>query len=181
MNFISKTGRWLSITSVICLSFFSTVFGVQPPGAQVTLGWSASPDPTVVGYYLYDGSASGTYTNKIAVGTNTTFTMSGLSVGSTNYFAVTSYNAAGLESINSTEFTYVVPPMLSVTQNPTNGVIRVQFPVVSGQFYQLQTSSNLRSWSNLWLTATQTNNGSIEYDEPMTNTISARFYRLIVN
>ncbi len=156
------------------------MFGAQPAGTQVTLGWNASPDPTVVGYYVYYGSASGAYTNRVAVGTNTAVTISGLAVGLTNYFTVTSYNAAGVESI-STEFTYVIPPILSVTQNPSNGALRVQFPAVSGHSYQLQTSCNLRSWTNLWFSGSQTNSGSLEYDEPMTNTTSARFYRLIVN
>jgi hypothetical protein len=158
--------------------------GVQPPpsgGQQVTFGWLASPDPTVVGYYLYYGTTSGIYTNKINVGTNTTYTSSGLVAGSNYYFNCTSYNAANIESSYVQEIPYVVPGILALTQNPASGAMRVQFPVASAQSYTLQASSDLQSWSNLWLTPTQTTNGWIEYDEPMTNTVSGRFYRLILN
>jgi hypothetical protein len=178
---ISKAGRWFATASLIWLTFSSAVLGDQlTPVSRVTLGWNASSDPTVVGYCVYSGTSAGTYTNRIDVGTNTTFTITGLPVGPTNYFAATSYNSAGVESVMVTEFSFVVPEILSLTQNPTNGVMRVQFPVFSGQSYQLQASSNLVSWSNIWLTPIQTTNGWIEYDEPFTNTPSARFYRLIL-
>jgi hypothetical protein len=152
-----------------------------PSGQQVTLGWTASSDPTVVGYYLYYGNASGVYTNSIDVGTNTTFTVTGLVAGSTYYFTAASYTAAGTESPYVPEVSYVVPGILTVTQNPADATMRVRFPVAPTQSYQLQVSSDLKSWSNLWLTPTQTTNGWLEYDEPCTNTLPGRFYRLILN
>jgi hypothetical protein len=177
---ISKGARCLSVASLIWLTFCSAAFGVQPSGQQVTLGWNASPDPTVVGYYLYCGTTSGVYPKKINVGTNTTFTVSGLVAGSTNYFTTTSYNAAGVESSYVPEVTYIAPGVLTLMQNPASGIMRVQFPVAPGQSYQLQTSSDLKSWINLWLTPTETTNAWIEYDEPLTNAIPSRFYRLIL-
>jgi hypothetical protein len=179
---ILKKGRWLSVVSLIWLTLCSGVLGVQPaPPGQLILGWNASPDATVVGYYLYYGPTTGVYTNKINVGTNTIFAVTGLVAGSTNYFTISSYNAAGIESGYVPEVSYIVPGILTLMQNPTNGIMRVQFPVASGQSYQLQASSDLMYWSNLWLTPTETTNAWIEYDEPLTNTVSRRFYRLILN
>ena len=179
---ISKIGRCFSVAFVIGLAFCSAARGAQQlptGGQQVTLGWVASSDPTVVGYYLYYGTTSGVYSNKINVGTNTEFIVNGLAAGTTYYFTTTSYNAAGVESSYVPQVSYIVPGMLTVTQNPTNGITRVQFPVAIGQSCQLQASSDLESWSILWLTGIQATNQWIEYDEPLTNTVPGRFYRLI--
>jgi len=82
---------------------------LSPPGTSITLAWDPSTDPSVVGYHLYYGVASGTYTNMIDTGTNTSVTVSNLVPGVTYYFAVTSYTAAGVESSYSPEITYTVP------------------------------------------------------------------------
>jgi hypothetical protein len=181
---ITKTERCFSGACLIWLALCSAALGIQPPPAQtqqVTLGWNASADSTVVGYYLYYGTTSGVYTNKINVGTNTTFTMTNLVAGSTCYFTTASYNARGVESSFVPQVSYIVPGLLTVSHSRTNAVMNVQFPVAAGNSYQLQVSSDLMSWSNLWLTPTQATNEWISYSDPMTNTISRRFYRLILN
>lgn len=78
----------------------------QPNVASVTLAWNASAGSGVVGYYLYEGSASRNYTNRIAAGNVTAATVSGLDPGTTYYFAVTAYDNNGLESEPSSEVTY---------------------------------------------------------------------------
>lgn len=78
-------------------------------GQSVILDWDPSVDPTVTGYNLYYGLSSRGYTNVISTGTATTATVSGLTVGATYYFAVTSYDLAGLESDYSAEVSYTVP------------------------------------------------------------------------
>ena len=67
------------------------------PGT-LTLAWDPSSDPSVVGYRLYEGNASQTYTNLVDVGTNLVATVSGLVPGATYFFAVTAYDDTGLES-----------------------------------------------------------------------------------
>lgn len=74
----------------------------------MTLAWDASSDPTVVGYNLYYGPSSKTYTNLISVGQSTSSVVSNLAAGATYYFAATTINLAGLESIFSTEVVYQV-------------------------------------------------------------------------
>ena len=67
---------------------------------SVTLAWDPSPDPTVVGYRVYYGSSSRSYTQSIDAGNSTTATVSNLAAGE-YFFVVTAYNSAGLESAPS--------------------------------------------------------------------------------
>jgi hypothetical protein len=189
MDQVSKTGRFFLGACLLWLAFCSAALGTQllPGGQQLTLGWKASPDPTVVGYYVYYGTTSGVYTTKIDVGTNTAFTVSGLVAGTTYYFTETSHNTALQESSFVPEISWVIPGVLTVTLlstnsiNPTNLTTSVQFPVAPGQSYELQASSDLNTWINLWSTPNQPTNGWIQYTEPYTNTLPARFYRLNAN
>ena len=115
------------------------------------------------------------------VGTNTMFTITGLFPGSTNYFTATAYDASGEESASTLAVAYIVPGIVSVALDAGNRMIRVQFPVASGQSYEVQASFDLVAWSSLWLTPIQTTNGWIEYDEAYTKTLPGRYYRLILN
>jgi hypothetical protein len=63
----------------------------------------------VVGYVLYFGVASRTYTNSVSAGNSTTATASGLVSGSTYYFAATAVDAAGFESAFGNEVSYQAP------------------------------------------------------------------------
>jgi hypothetical protein len=170
----------------ICLSWLILCSAALGDGGspsasqQVALGWAANSNSMIAGYYLYYGTTSGVYTTKINAGTNTQCTVGGLVAGLTNYFTTTSYDSAGDESSYGPEVSYIVPGILTVTQDSTNTVMRVKFPVAAGYSYQLQASSNLNAWSNVWLTQTQSTNEWLEYDEPCTNTLSAKFYRLVV-
>src|SRR5208282_2020494 len=76
--------------------------------ASVTLAWNSSPDPSIAGYHLYQGGASGVYTNMIPTQT-TNVTVTNLVVRGTYYFAVTAYDVVGLESPYSSEIQYTVP------------------------------------------------------------------------
>src|SRR5208282_1669728 len=88
---------------------------------SVTLAWNPSTDPTVVGYNIYYGGASGNYTNTLSVGNVTNVTVSGLVEGDTYYFAATTYNSSGIQSPFSSEVSYSVPTTnaVAVNQPPT--------------------------------------------------------------
>ncbi len=105
---------------LICLLAFAIEGMVAGYGAQVTLAWDASPDTSVTGYRLHYGGATRAYTNVIDVGQVTSRTVLNVVAGATYYFAVTAYNAAGLNSDFSTELRYTIPavgtaPAISLT------------------------------------------------------------------
>ncbi len=121
-NSIHTGTKRLTLATVLLLGFFT--FGQLPTFAlqSVTLAWDASPDPTVLGYNVYYGAASGTYTNKVDAVNATSATISNLVEGVTYYFAVTAYNGVGLESDPSNEAIYTVPLLPAVVlANPANG------------------------------------------------------------
>ena len=79
-------------------------------GAQsVSLAWDACSDPNVAGCTVYWGTASGDYTNSQDAGAQAAITISNLPAGTTCYFAVAAYDAAGDQSPFSAEISYTVP------------------------------------------------------------------------
>ncbi len=68
----------------------------SPPSAMnATLAWNAVTDPSLGGYNIRVGTASGLYTRTIPVGNVTSYTVDSLTKGTTYFFVVTSYNSAG--------------------------------------------------------------------------------------
>ncbi len=81
--------------------------------AGVTLAWDVSTDPTVVSYNIYTGTASGTYTsvtNVVGINVNSV-TFSPILRGTTFFYAATSVNNTGLESLYSVEVTWKSPSL----------------------------------------------------------------------
>jgi hypothetical protein len=88
----------LAVFVAVCL----LIVGAQVRAADVTLAWDTNTEPDLAGYRLYYGTASGHYQFVIDVGKATTYTVSGLAIG-TYFFAITAYNRSGLESGYSNE------------------------------------------------------------------------------
>src|SRR5438552_18355090 len=99
--------------------------GAATPAASlgtfsVTLRWNASSSENVVGYHVWYGSMSGTYTQSTDVGNTTTATISPLSLNTAYYFVVTAYDTAK-ESGASHEGSFTTPsstPTTSPTSTP---------------------------------------------------------------
>jgi hypothetical protein len=89
--------------------------------AQVSLAWELSADS--VGYRVYYGNQSGSYTNTQEAGNTTNTTLTGLTPGD-YYFVVVAYNQDGLESFPSDEVSTTLsnPAELQIILNdPKNG------------------------------------------------------------
>ena len=148
----------------------------------VTLGWNASVSSDVVGYNIYYGTNSGSYPNKIDAGEVTTFTISNLTAGVTYYFAATDYDAGGNESGYSSEISFLLPGILTLTQGANAGAPPViQFPVAPGHWYEVQATTDLQSWASIWQTDVATANTWLQFTDPDSAAFSSRFYRLVLH
>ncbi len=94
---------------VAATAFIAALCSVASWAAQLTLAWDPSPDGTVVGYYVYYGTSSRNYPNRVDVGNATSRTVQNLTAGQTYFFAVTAYNAARAESGYSNEVSAAIP------------------------------------------------------------------------
>jgi fibronectin type 3 domain-containing protein len=155
--------RKFAVQAVLLVTVFLKSFTAF--AANVTLAWDASPDPSVTGYRVYYGGASGVYTNSLQVGNVTTATVSNLVLGATYYFAATARDNAGTESdfSNETSFTPVPPPnqpptlnaLVNVTINEGAGLQTVNLSgISSGSATEVQT---------LTVTATSSHPGLIPH------------------
>ena len=146
--------------------------------ASVTLGWNASTDPLVAGYNIYYGGTSGTYTNQVSVGLTTSAVTSGLLVGVTYYFAATSYNAAGMESLFSSQVSYTVPPQSQGVQIQTMPAGKFSLTVTGtvGHTYNIQATQDFKTWTIIG-TVTVGATGSLNFTDTNAASFSKRFYR----
>ena len=172
-----KFFRALMLACAIALLATATCFA-----STVTLQWNANTETDLAGYRVYyraDSSAvpfAGTGATQgaspIDVAKNTTATISGLDSGHANFFAVTAYNTAGVESPYSNVVTIseLTPPTASITYPSNNatvsgtvsvtasasdnvGVTRLEF-YVNGVLQATDTSTPyLYSWNTATLAA----------------------------
>jgi hypothetical protein len=110
------------------------IFSFNAPAvfaADATLAWDApttntdgTPIEDLAGYWLYYGTSSGYYSNKIDIGNVMPYTVSNLSEGYTYYFAVTAYDTSGNESSSSNEVSKTIQPPTD-TSPPAINIIQI--------------------------------------------------------
>jgi len=170
----------MALGGALALAGFSTP--CQGAGS-VTLGWNASSDPTVTGYYLYYGSQSTTYTNRLSAGNATSKTVSNLVNGLTYYFVVTAYTSTGLESDPSNEVSYSVPlPAPSITNSVRLATGNFRISGISGasQTCVLLAASSLAApitWTPI-ATNVADLNGRFSCSDLRATNYAKRFYRV---
>ncbi len=96
------------------LQYYKEIGLKAPPSKlssrKITFTWNASAGPNVTGYRVHFGLSSGNYTNKVLVGNQTSYTLSGLDGGQTYYIAVTALETNGeRESDFSDEIAVKIP------------------------------------------------------------------------
>jgi hypothetical protein len=159
------------VTNTLLINPAATPAGV---GKSVTLAWNPSSSPNVAGYKMYYGTACHCYTSSVAVGNTTNATISGLSPGTTYYFAATTLDSAGAESGFSNEATYAVPVTAAALTAAVRSGGQFSFMVSGdgGQHYVVQASTNLLDWVSL-----QTNAAPFLFTDTNTAGFNQRFYR----
>src|SRR5450432_1121302 len=151
-------------TSGIAAFVFCAIQGTSAQSANVTLAWNPNPEPNIAGYRLYYGTASRIYPGETNAGNSTTVTVSGLSGGTVYYFALTSYNTAGLESAFSNEVAYAPPAQTPVPVNLSGTVSYCSnsdvVPNVTLSLAGTMSSSTLSNASGNYAFSTLTGGGS---------------------
>lgn len=154
---------------------------------KVKLAWNASISKDVTGYRIHYGTTSGTYTTSIVLGNVTSTAVSGLAEGATYHFAVSAFNAAGLESGVSNEVNFK-PGQLALkirttattandaTATTANGATVLIVRGLIGRQYDIEASVDLNTWI-LIDTVTLPDGGSLEFSDPEAASHPRRFYR----
>lgn len=109
-----------SVTDWFALIFLAaTLPYTATASVSANLTWTASTDPTVTGYNIYYGGASGQYTNSLSVAAITNAVVPDLADGTTYFFAAKAHNATGSESPFSNEAIFcglTVAPNTAIAQ-----------------------------------------------------------------
>jgi hypothetical protein len=110
----SRVARSIVLAAAVVASFLSA----SAWGGSVTLAWGPGTNTAVAGYHVYYGGATLTYTNMVAVGDVTNATVSGLVGGAEYFFAATTVDSAGVESLFSNEISFQVPSATAAPATP---------------------------------------------------------------
>src|SRR5208282_848211 len=150
----------------LLLSAIALIIQLPAFAQNVTLAWNPSTDPTVVGYNIYYGGASGNYTNTLSAGNATNITVSGLVEGDTYYFAVTTYDNSGAQSPFSNELAYTVttnaPALQLRVAPPRQFILTVTGPV--GHTYDILATQDCITWTVIG-TVTIGTSGSVDFTD----------------
>ena len=163
----------LFFLSIFCI--LSIVFAAGGNCAQVTLAWDRNTEPDLAGYKIYYGTGSRVYNWFIDVGNVTTHTVTGLTDGSTYYFAATAYDTSNVESTYSTEIIYngctfsISPITASFGQQGGTGSVQV-----STQAGCRWTASSGASWLTINAGSQGTGNGTVSYSVSSNSNTSSR-------
>ncbi|MDH5245063.1 MAG: fibronectin type III domain-containing protein [Betaproteobacteria bacterium] len=109
-----------------CLPFVATLvlLATGASAATVSLAWDPVATPPVSGYTIHWGTASGAYSSQVDAGNSTSRSITGLTDGTTYYFAVTAYDAVGGRSGYSNELIATAPyaaPVADFSSSATSG------------------------------------------------------------
>ena len=175
---VTKRRAFAAVTAACWLAMIASASAEQ----SVTLAWNPSANSTVIGYRVYTREENATTATSINVPGLTQVTVPGLKEGLRYTFTVTSYNAAGSESVPSNEvvFTVPVPLQLLPATTPAGGK-RLQFPAAPGRWYELQASADLKNWTTIWQTGVAITYAWTGFTDPQSATLKSRYYRLQVH
>ncbi len=167
----TKMFVFASVLSSALMAFFQLPVHADQ---SVTLAWNPSSTPDVAGYKIYYGMACRVYSSAVAVGATTNATISGLTPGTTYFFAATTLDADGNESDFSNEASYAVPVTAAALTTTASSGGQFSFTVSGhvGQQYVVQASTNLVDWDSI-----QTNAVPFLFTDSNAVDFNQRYYR----
>jgi hypothetical protein len=168
-------GAWVIRGGVFLLGY--TCF------AGVVLEWNPNSEPNVTGYHVHVGNTPRSYNEMVDVGLQTQFQLTNLNAGITYFFAVSAYDAGGLESPLSEEVQYTppvdgtnaitLPLRLEVALGAT-----LEFSPLPGRRCNIVASTDLETWT-LVHSFEALDSGINFYEDFAFNEFPQRFYRVI--
>jgi sulfur relay (sulfurtransferase) complex TusBCD TusD component (DsrE family) len=129
----------VTLTVIVVLLLIIALTAQSQTSSSVSVAWNPSASSGIAGYRLYQGVASGSYTNVISVN-QTNAIVSGLVTGVKYFFAVTAYTTIGLESPFSNEISYTP----STSTNGSLPAIALTSPA-TGASYQAPAAIGLNA------------------------------------
>jgi len=106
---------WKCILVAICVTFYQS----RSEAASLTVAWDPPSDGMTVGYVLSYGTSPGSYSQTVDVGDATSCALNDLLEGTTYYFVVRAYDAAGNMSDPSGEVSAEPAGEISATIVPS--------------------------------------------------------------
>lgn len=176
---VGLTGALVGILCFALLHHPGQAFSATLPASySLNLSWDPSSSIEVTGYHVYSGTASGVYTNIQVVGDVTTATVSGLLSGVTYYFALTSVDAIGQESVFSDEISYrqELPGAQLQLHSVAGGQFRLTVTGPAGQAYAIEATQDFLAWAVIG-TVTIGAGGSQDFTDSTAASFKQRFYR----
>jgi Fibronectin type III domain len=145
----------------------------------VTLTWTPSPSPNITGYNVYYGLTNGTYSQMVNAGNVTNAVLSGLTGGTTYYFAVTAYNSFGIQSAFSIQASYALPPTLTGLQirAAPGGAFILTLVAPTSQTNEILATQNFTVWTVI-ATVTLEAGSTFNFTDTAAANYPMRFYRM---
>ncbi|HXB61047.1 MAG TPA: fibronectin type III domain-containing protein [Candidatus Acidoferrales bacterium] len=145
---------------------------------SVTLAWTPSLSPDTAGYNIYYGVTNGIYPQMVNVGNATNATISGLTGGMTYYFAATTYNSLGLQSVYSSQTNYALPATLTRLQirAAPAGMFTLTVTGPIGQTNEILATKDFKVWTAIG-TMTVGAGGTFVFTDTNTANYPICFYR----
>jgi fibronectin type 3 domain-containing protein len=141
------------------------------------LAWNSNPEPDIVSYRVYVGTASRQYPQSFPT-VVPSLAIPNLPVGPTYYFSVTAVNSAGLESDFSAEISSSgVPSGPVVNSTLTASSIRLTANATPGSTVIFESSTNLQDWT-FQANRTANTQGIAAFNVSRTATQPHRFFRI---
>ncbi|MCA9420422.1 MAG: FG-GAP repeat protein, partial [Nitrospira sp.] len=107
-------------TAGLACLFFGLFASPAFSASSIQLTWIASPEPDLMGYYVYMGTSQGSYHITKNVGLNTSYIFQNLPEGLTYYFTITAYDHSGNISAPAEEMGITVPIRTTNPNPPRN-------------------------------------------------------------
>jgi hypothetical protein len=150
-------------------------------GEEVTLAWDSNTEPSLAGYRLYYGLGAN-YSSLIEVGAASTMaTVSNLQANQTYVFAVTAFDANGLESPFSEQVSYMVPARIALNRPPivnagADKSVNLPAPVsLAGSVTDDGLPNPPGTWTASWRVISGP--GTVVFSAPASVTSSATFFQ----